>query len=304
MRKLVFTLFCMVLCVLFVIITQEAGGIGNSAAVLASSAFQNPVPAAPAKKSKPISIIPSSIEFHASLGQKKIKTQNLSFWTDKKGRNIQIAESCDWLTVSETKGRINKLTLSVDPNGLEKGLYTTELTIFDANDPAVSEDVPVTISVGDTLNVPSTPYPTIQSAINDANDYDIIVVADGTYTGAGNRDITFLGKLITVTSENGPDTCIIDCQGTPTETHRGFSFTNGETRQTLLAGFTIKNGYLTSGNGAGISCGNSSPTISNCIIIDNINTGGHGGGISCGNADPKIIECIITSNEANYAGGR
>jgi hypothetical protein len=271
----------------------------------ASSASQNPVPASSAKKPKPISIIPSSIEFHAGLGQKKLKSQNLSFWMDKKARNIEIAESCDWLTVSQTRGRINKLTLSIDPNGLEKGLYATELTIYDANDSAVSEDVPVTISVGDTLNVPSTPYPTIQSAIDDANDYDIVIVADGTYTGTGNRDIDFLGKIITVRSENGPDTCIVDCNGSPGEYHRGFNFTDSETRQTLLEGFTIKNGYQQ--DGGGIYCENSSPTISSCIIIDNIAKGvtnykGLGGGIFCSNAEPKIIRCVVTSNEAYYLG--
>ncbi|MHC4638808.1 MAG: hypothetical protein ACYTBP_14815 [Planctomycetota bacterium] len=302
MKKLILPSFCILFTVLCAIITQQARGIGNSAAVLASSASQNSTPAA--REHKPITILPSSIEFHASLGQKKLKPQNLYFWTDKKARSIKTAESCDWLTVSQTKGRINKLTLSIDPKGLEKGLYATELTIYDANDPAAAENVPVTISVGDTLLVPSTLYPTIQAAIDDANDYDIVIVADGTYTGDGNRDINFLGKIITVRSENGADTCIIDCQGGPTEPRRGFSFTNGETRQALLAGFTIKNGYLASGHGGGIYCENSSPTISNCIIIDNIIKSGRGGGIYCRNADPKIIGCIVTSNEAYYSGGR
>ena len=45
----------------------------------------------------------------------------------------------------------------------------------------------------------------IQAAINDANDGDRITVADGTYTGNGNRDIDFLGKAITVHSENGTE---------------------------------------------------------------------------------------------------
>jgi hypothetical protein len=53
-----------------------------------------------------------------------------------------------------------------------------------------------------TLNVPSITYPTIQSAIDDAVNGDVVIVADGIYTGAGNRDIDFLGKAITVCSEN------------------------------------------------------------------------------------------------------
>ena len=55
-------------------------------------------------------------------------------------------------------------------------------------------------------------YPTIQAAIDASADGDIVRIADGIYTGAGNRDLTFNGKAITVESENGPDHCIIDCQ--------------------------------------------------------------------------------------------
>jgi hypothetical protein len=47
----------------------------------------------------------------------------------------------------------------------------------------------------------------IQAAINDANDGDTIIAADGIYTGTGNRDIDFKGKAITVRSENGPADC-------------------------------------------------------------------------------------------------
>ena len=48
-------------------------------------------------------------------------------------------------------------------------------------------------------------FNSIQAAINDSNDGDTVIVADGTYTGPGNRDIDFLGKAITVRSENGPE---------------------------------------------------------------------------------------------------
>ena len=44
-------------------------------------------------------------------------------------------------------------------------------------------------------------------------DGDTVLVADGIYTGWLNKNLTFDGLAITVRSENGPDDCIIDCNG-------------------------------------------------------------------------------------------
>jgi hypothetical protein len=62
-----------------------------------------------------------------------------------------------------------------------------------------------------TIHVPAD-QPTIQAGIDAAVNGDTVLVADGTYTGVGNRDIDFKGKAITVKSENGPENCIIDCE--------------------------------------------------------------------------------------------
>ncbi len=55
-----------------------------------------------------------------------------------------------------------------------------------------------------TIRVPAD-QPTIQAGIDAAILGDTVLVADGTYTGDGNRDIDFGGKGIVLKSENGPD---------------------------------------------------------------------------------------------------
>lgn len=136
----------------------------------------------------------------------------------------------------------------------------------------------------------------IQEAINDANNADTVIVADGVYTGLGNRDIDFLDKAITVRSENGPENCIIDCNGTEAEPHRGFYFHNGEDSNSVLHGFTIANGYAS--YGGGIKCSeSSSPTINNCIITDN-SAENDGGGIYCWQSSPTLTNCTFSRNSA------
>jgi parallel beta-helix repeat protein len=153
-------------------------------------------------------------------------------------------------------------------------------------------------------------YETIQQAIDDANDYDIIVVTIGTYTGTGNRDIKFLGKAITVQSidPNNFDivaATIIDPNGSESDQHRGFDFSNQEGPNSVLDGLTITNAGSSFYGGA-IQCWNySSPTIKNCIITQN-SAQGRGGGIACiENSSPTITNCIITNNIATrgYGGG-
>jgi parallel beta-helix repeat protein len=147
------------------------------------------------------------------------------------------------------------------------------------------------------------PFDAIQEAINAAPNGYTIIVRDGTYTGSGNRDINFKGKVITVRSQNGPESCIIDCQGTASENHRGFHFRSSEGANSVLCGFTITNGYVSGGGvygiGAGVYCRNSSPTITNCIIKDNYAVLA-GGGIRCISASPTINNCVISNN---YKGG-
>ncbi len=94
----------------------------------------------------------------------------------------------------------------------------------------------------------SADFNTIQAAIDDSNDVDIIEVQPGTYTGDGNRDIDYNGKAITVRSIDPNDSnivaaTIIDCNGSEQDPHRGFYFHNNEDVNSVIDGLTITNGY-------------------------------------------------------------
>ena len=152
-----------------------------------------------------------------------------------------------------------------------------------------------------TIHVP-TDQPTIQAGIDAASTGDIVLVADGTYTGEGNKNIDFKGKAITVQSENGPETTIIDCEGNG----RGFYIHSGEQQDSVVSGFTVKNGKGQEGpdflyHGGGIYCENSSPTIDNCIITENSSY--YGNGISIWGGAPTISNCTITGNYLIFTSG-
>ncbi|MHC4583469.1 MAG: right-handed parallel beta-helix repeat-containing protein [Planctomycetota bacterium] len=157
-----------------------------------------------------------------------------------------------------------------------------------------------TCGLASVNRVPSD-YITIQAAIDASVDGDTILVAPGYYTGEGNRDIDFKGKAITVTSEEGPQTCIIDCQGTEDEQHRGFYFHTSEDVNSILHGFTITNGFVKH-YGGGIKCDDSGPVIANCILTNNDSTG-YGGAICCYGFGPTITNCEFIENTTRLEGG-
>jgi len=264
-----------------------------------------------------IGVEPTAVAFDYPVGGSRPEPQALSIWNDDTGvLDWVIAEDCNWLEVEpnagSSTGLADEVTLSVDTSGLPAGMYQCALVITAERASNSPYTFPVTLHVGQVLlHVPGE-YGTIQAAIDDSHDRDKVLVADGTYTGDGNRDIDFHGRAITVKSENGAGNCIIDCNGTEADPHRGFYFRSGEDPNSAIIGFTITNGYspvecLTrppftcSQDGGGIRCVESSPTISQCRITGNWAHGG--GGISCLRCSPIITECTFTGNDAGAGGG-
>ncbi|MHC4617340.1 MAG: right-handed parallel beta-helix repeat-containing protein [Planctomycetota bacterium] len=162
----------------------------------------------------------------------------------------QAVKDCNWFEAAPANGvsigDINEVRLTVDCNGLSEGHHNCVLTIFDQD--AMNSPVTIGISlyIPRILHVPAD-YDTIQEAIDDAEDFDIVIIAPGTYTGEGNRDLDFEGKRITVRSTDPTNReivagTIIDCNGSWEDPHRGFYFHSGEDANSVLDGLTVING--------------------------------------------------------------
>ncbi|MHC4211789.1 MAG: right-handed parallel beta-helix repeat-containing protein [Planctomycetota bacterium] len=213
--------------------------------------------------------------------------------------NPRIEGASSWLEISEVMAQSNSQTSSVifDPNiqGLFPGRYHCMLNITDANAINSPQIVSIVLHVGRTIEFPDD-YLTIQDAIDASSTGDVIVVADGNYSGPGNYNLDFDGKAIILKSENGPDNCIIDCNNLG----RGFDFDNGETSETVVDGFTVINGFSYS-YGGGIYCDASSPTIRNCNISNC--TANYGAGICVDDSAPTILDCNISDCNSSDKGG-
>jgi hypothetical protein len=164
-------------------------------------------------------------------------------------------------------------------------------------------------AAGETLHVfpdGSGDYPTIQSAINASSDGDSVLLADGLYTGEGNRDLLYGSRWIMVCSESGdPDLCIIDCQGSPADPHYGMwiditgSKASPRTMQGLT-GVTVRNAWTEYAGAMHISDG-AAPLISHCNFIDNHGEA-MGGVVSVSESGGVWENCLFQGNSAGRGG--
>lgn len=148
--------------------------------------------------------------------------------------------------------------------------------------------------------VPSS-YPTIQSAIDACSNGDRVLVAPGVYS----EFLNFQGKAIVVTSEETAGETILDGIN-PFTAGTLVTFDHGEGTESVLSGFTLRNGGGTlAANGyyygGAILCSNTSPTIQNNRI--EISLASFGGGIACvSGAEPWITKNRFFANGAISGG--
>jgi parallel beta-helix repeat protein len=150
--------------------------------------------------------------------------------------------------------------------------------------------------LGNTIHVPAD-VPTIQGAIVAASNGDRVLVSPGTYF----ERLDFLGKAITVESEAGPLTTVVDAGGVGNVV----IFKSNETASSVLRDLTLRNGAGVApfGDGGGVRIQGASPTIEGNVIRDNV-TCGAGGGIMCQGGSPTIRgNHIVNNKQMGCSGG-
>jgi len=132
--------------------------------------------------------------------------------------------------------------------------------------------------------------PTIQGAINMAGNGDTVMIAAGTYTGSGNRDLIIDSKAIALIGSGATQT-VIDCQADAWDEHRGIQVLYTPPGQTtLVASLQIRNGY-------GPETSFYSPHA------DEYHSASIGGAIHAREADLHVFGCSFRSNRSNLFGG-
>lgn len=120
-----------------------------------------------------------------------------------------------------------------------------------------------TASAQDVHQVPGD-FATIQEALAAASDFDVIVVAPGTWTGPLDTQ----GLQIELRSAEGPEVTIVEALGAPSVLRAGVP---GKTSTASIRGFTF-----TGGIDGVVTDGDGHLDLSDCIVRDNAGVGGRG----------------------------
>jgi len=106
---------------------------------------------------------------------------------------------------------------------------------------------------GDTTEYTVAPdgsgnYPTIQAAIDAAEDGDTILLADGIYAGVGNMNINLGSKNLVLRSiSDDPKSCVIAVEPEPAGHFWGIRINGGQTLGTRIQGITVRGARAPSG---------------------------------------------------------
>jgi predicted outer membrane repeat protein len=149
-------------------------------------------------------------------------------------------------------------------------------------------------------------HASVQDAVDLARDGDEIVLSPGPHTGRGNHSISLAGKAITIRSTDPSDPAVvaatvIDCEGSAASPRRAFFIRGNEGPDSVIAGLTIVNGYMTCGGAIRCDSG-CRPTIRDCVFRGNATISNGGAIYNCGGAAPQIVRCQFFENSTTWGG--
>jgi len=248
-------------------------------------------------------------------------------------------DSCDLLRATSIDCDANGIPDDCEPdcnaNGITDACDIAAGTSLDQNHNGIPDECDPQLStwyVDDSAAAggngsAGAPFQTLAQAFGIAISADTILVADGLYVGASNRNLSFGGREIVVQSLGGAANCTIDCQALG----RAFKLDGGVGASARIEGFTIKNGKTQSvgdasggavllqqsdaslvacrfennqaSSGGAVYADRGSPLLRNCAFVGNSAPTSYGGAVSLGlTASPGIVDCVFDSNTAARGG--
>lgn len=205
------------------------------------------------------------------------------------------------LTKQSASAKQQTWTVALTTQGLAVGTWLLPVTVTDKAGAQSRGSAALLIFAGKVFNVGSgQPYATVADAVTAASSGDTVVLADGTYAGTGNKNLTTGGKSLYFASAGGAAKAIVDCAGAG----RFLTMQDaGSPQSAVLSGLTIK------GCGAGavrvVSTGSVlSLTTTNCRFDSNSNAD-HGGALYLDGAKVKtlLVDTWFVKNKSNQNGG-
>ena len=137
------------------------------------------------------------------------------------------------------------------------------------------------------------PFRTIRQAVDASQTGDTVILLDGTYSTADDRGIAFGQRQLFVRSRNGPEHCVVDCQGA----NKAFTLSTGSFGACTIEGITIRNGSSVDGGGA-IHDDSCPLTLRNCVFQDCTDLQA-GGAVSITGARAVLEDCVFDGNSAS-----
>jgi len=258
-------------------------------------------------------VVMVSLDIHPAPREMTVSPKQLSFATRRGGPNPPQQElrlkvsggaatpwearhDVGWLSLSPSSGTNSGeetvIRVAVEKAGLNIGWYRAEVTFAAVGFPLAPQKVVVALDVLPIL-VPDE-FPSIQMAINDAVDLDVVRVKPGFYL----ENIQMKDGVEVIGS--GADVTVIHAS-------RSSSVVVFQhIRSAVIGGFTISGGTgdffgTQSRMGGGIYCYTSTATLSKCVISGN--SASWGGGVCAdGGSTITLEDCSISQNAAVSGG--